>query len=180
MNDSKWLSVSLPYVLPRPPGGGDAWADDAARQGGRGSQRLLEVTEVPALDDVAEALGVAPGDPVVLRRRLILLDDRPVELADSYYPVSIARGTPLAEARKIRGGAVTLLAELGYRPGQVREDVHTRVPDAAEREALRLEQGEWVLCLTRLLSTSAGMPVEASMMRMVPHGRRLRYELSVD
>ncbi|MET7706117.1 UTRA domain-containing protein [Micromonospora sp. NPDC005413] len=180
MSGPEWLSVSMPYVLPRSPQDKDAWAEDAAQQGGVGTQRLLEVSEVASTTEVAEALQVEPGAPVVVRRRLMLMDEQPVELTDSYYPVSIAHGTPLAEPRKIRGGAVGLLAELGYRPGQVREDVYTRAPDAVERSALNLTGQEWVLGLTRLVSTREGVPIEVSVMTMVPQGRRLRYELTVD
>ncbi|MDG4794883.1 UTRA domain-containing protein [Micromonospora sp. WMMD1082] len=180
MSGTEWLSVSMPYVLPRPERQADAWAEEAARQGGVGTQRLLNVGEVMPTGQVAEALGVEDGEPVVARQRLMLLDDRPVELTDSYYPVSIARNTALAEPRKIRGGAVSLLADLGYRPGRVREDVYTRQPDAVERRLLDLVDREWVLGLTRVSSTEQGRPVEVSVMTMVPWGRRLRYELSID
>ncbi|NJP34244.1 UTRA domain-containing protein [Micromonospora thermarum] len=176
----EWLSVSMPYVRSHEAHGGDAWAADAAGQGGVGTQRLLEVREVVPVAEVAEAFRLAPGDRVIVRRRLMLLDGQPVELTDSYYPVSIARGTALAEQRKIRGGAVRLLAELGYRPRRVREDVYTRQPDAAERRMLDLTGHEWALGLTRVLSTEEGVPVEVSIMTMVPWGRRLRYELSID
>nr|WP_231935216.1 UTRA domain-containing protein [Micromonospora viridifaciens] len=170
----------MPYVLPGSAGQGDIWAADAERQGGVGTQRLLDVAEVVPGAEVAEALQVEPGSPVVVRRRLMLLDDRPVELTDSYYPVSIARGTALAEPGKIRGGAVGLLATLGYEPGLVREDVYTRMPDEAERRMLGLSGQEWVLGLTRLLSTRQGVPIEASVMTMVPQGRRLRYEMTIN
>ncbi|SCE71137.1 UTRA domain-containing protein [Micromonospora purpureochromogenes] len=180
MTGPEWLSVSMPYVVPRSPQDGDAWAEDATQQGGVGSQRLLEVAKVVPAVEVAEALQVQPGALVVVRRRLMLLNDQPVELTDSYYPASIASGTALAEPRKIRGGAIGLLAELGYRPGQVREDVYTREPDAAERRLLNLTGQDWVLGLTRLLSTRQGVPIEASVMTMVPQGRRLRYELTID
>lgn len=180
MSGPEWLSVSMPYVVPRSPQAGDAWAEDAAQQGGVGAQRLLDVAEVVPTVEVAEALQMEPGAPVVVRRRLMLLNDQPVELTDSYYPGYIASGTALAEPRKIRGGAIGLLAELGYRPGQVREDVYTREPDAIEREVLNLTGQEWVLGLTRLLSTREGVPIEVSVMTMVPQGRRLRYELTVD
>ncbi|MBM0239835.1 UTRA domain-containing protein [Micromonospora sp. ATA32] len=180
MGGSAWLSVSMPYITPPSPEERDAWSVEAARHGGVGTQRLLEVGEVIPAAETAEALQIEPRTPVVVRRRVMLLDGRPVELTDSYYPTSIARGTALAEPRKIRGGAISLLAELGYRPGRVREDVYTRVPDATERSALNLAEGEWVLGLTRLLSTHDGVPIEVSVMTMVPHGRRLRYQLSVD
>ncbi|MEO3775678.1 UTRA domain-containing protein [Micromonospora sp. B11E3] len=180
MNGPEWVSVSMPYVVARSPHDRDAWSEEAAQHGGVGTQRLLEVGEVAAPEMVAEALRIAPGAQVVVRRRLMLLDDRPVELTDSYYPTSIAQGTALGEHRKIRGGAIGLLAELGYRPAQVREDVYTRVPDTAERSALNLTERDWVLGLTRLLSTDEGVPIEVSVMTMVPHGRHLRYQLSVD
>ncbi|WP_344875027.1 UTRA domain-containing protein [Allokutzneria multivorans] len=142
-----------------------------------GKQRLVEVTELPADSDIAAALGIPLGEPVVVRRRVMLVDDRPVELTDSYYAASLARGTGLAELRKIRGGAVTLLAELGYRVEQAVEDVSARNPTDEEREQLDL-RGEPVLQLIRR-SLCAGTPFEVSVMRMTAAGRRLRYQLSV-
>jgi hypothetical protein len=50
-----------------------------------------------------------------LRRRPLLSDGEPFELATSYYPLEIARGTELTAPGKIRGGAVALLKSLGYR-----------------------------------------------------------------
>ncbi|TDB71002.1 UTRA domain-containing protein [Micromonospora sp. KC721] len=180
MAGTSWVSVSMPYVCPRSSGEAEAWAEEAASQGGVGTQVLREVTEVAASPEVAERLRIALDTPVVVRRRLMLLDGRPVELTDSCYPASLARGTALGEARKIRGGAVSLLADLGYRPGRVSEDVYTRQPTDAERSALHLTDRDWVLGLTRILSTAEGMPIELSVMTMVPQGRRLRYELTVE
>ncbi|MFI7024859.1 UTRA domain-containing protein [Micromonospora sp. NPDC049900] len=180
MSEAGWLSVSMPYLRPRPDQHGDAWAADAAQQGGVGTQRLLHVGEVVPAAAIAAALGVEEGTPAVVRRRLILLDDQPVELTDSYYPVTIARDTALAEPRKIRGGAIRLLAELGYVPKQATEDVYTREPEAAERQVLDLTDGEWVLGLTRVLTTHEGVPIEVSVMTMTPAGRRLRYQMSLD
>ncbi|HWO68322.1 MAG TPA: UTRA domain-containing protein, partial [Umezawaea sp.] len=61
--------------------------------GAKPGQRLREVAEVEPPREVAEALSVAEGELVVVRRRVMSLDGRPVELTDSYYPVAIARGT---------------------------------------------------------------------------------------
>ncbi|SCL38215.1 UTRA domain-containing protein [Micromonospora pallida] len=177
MADQGWLSVSMPYVTA---GASDAWKAEAAAGGGVGSQRLLEVAEVVAPAEVAAALGVEPGGMVVMRRRLMLFDDRPVELADSYYPLAVARGTALAEPKKIRGGAVALLTELGYRPRHTAEDVYAREPTDEERKVLALGGHRWVLGLTRLLTAEDGMPVEVSIMTMVAEGRRLRYEMAID
>ncbi|WP_107057872.1 UTRA domain-containing protein [Streptomyces sp. NRRL S-146] len=129
MSASRWISTSMPYLTPRERGQGDAWSADAATQGRRGAQRIVHAGEVRAPAEVARLLDVPDGEPVVVRRRLILLDDEPNELTDTYYPTAIARGTPLAGTAKIRGGAVTLLAELGHVGELVREDVTAGLPD---------------------------------------------------
>ncbi|MGP4109790.1 GntR family transcriptional regulator [Streptomyces sp. 4N509B] len=171
----KWTSVSTPYLLPRGEGQSDVWTDTAP---GRTSQRLIEVTELKPPTEVAESLGLDESERVVVRRRLILLDDRPVELATSYYPASIAAGTPLADNAKIRGGAPTALAALGYQARRAVEDIEQRPCTTAEAEALHLAPGAAVLTLTRTSFSDGGAAFEASLMVMKAP-RRLRYELEV-
>ncbi|WP_236788047.1 GntR family transcriptional regulator [Amycolatopsis sp. GM8] len=174
-NAGPWTSVSMPYVSGQR---GDAWGAEAAEHGGTGTQTLLSVGEVGASESIAVMLGLARYEPVVMRRRLMLLDDHPVELVDSYYPATIARGTRLAEFRKIRGGAVALLADLGHPPRHVREDVSARLATPEERTALQLDDPSCVLLLSRTLIAENDLLVEASVMTMVADGRRLRYELT--
>jgi len=176
---NSWQSVSMPYVTPRAHGEREAWAHEAAQHGSVGTQRLGEVSEVEPPAAVAKALGAPIGEPVVVRRRVILLDGRPVELTDSYYPVSIARGTRLAERRKIPGGAPSLLTELGYRTRRVVEDVSARVTTDDERRLLELDVPSVVLVLFRTSYTEPELPVEVSSMVMLGDGRHLRYQLSV-
>lgn len=172
------MSESASYVVPRVAGRGDAWAEEAAREGRRGSQRIVEVRELDAPAEVADALELSAGDGVVVRRRIMYVDDLPVELTDSYYPAVLARGTRLAETRKIPGGAVTLLAELGHAIREVGEDVTVDLPDAERRKALALEVGEPVLVLTRTGFAAGRRPVEVSVMTM-PRGTHLRYRIGV-
>ncbi|MDX8048261.1 UTRA domain-containing protein [Lentzea sp. BCCO 10_0798] len=174
-NTGPWTSVSMPYVSGRP---GDVWVAEATAQGGIGTQKLISVDRVPASAEIASMLGLTSNDPVVVRRRLMLFDDHPVEITDSYYPATIAQGTRLAEARKIPGGAVALLTELGHPPRHVREDVSARLATLDEQAALRLDAQSCVLLLARTLFTENDLPVEASVMTMTADGRRLRYELT--
>jgi GntR family transcriptional regulator len=175
----RWVSTSASYVGQRPAGSGDAWSEEAARAGGVGTHRLREVADVVPPADVAAGLGQGPQTRAVVRRRVVLLDGRPVELADSYYPVALAQGTGLAEPRKIRGGAPTLLASLGYPLASVVEDVSARPPVEDEVRRLELAADEWVMVLFRVASTAAGQPVEVSVMTMRARGRHLGYRLSV-
>ncbi len=95
----------------------------------------------------------------------------------TYYPASIARGTRLAEPSKIRGGAVTYLAELGHAARRVREDVSARMPTPEEADVLVLETPVPVLVLTRLTLDADDRPIQGDVM-VKPHGRH-RYELAI-
>ncbi|MEV8044812.1 UTRA domain-containing protein [Streptomyces griseoluteus] len=179
MSGSAWTSTSMPYLTPQAAGHGDVWAAEAAAKGGRGSQRIVHAGEVGASEEVAGLLGVEVGQAVVVRRRVIELDGAACELTDSYYPVAIARGTRLAERRKIPGGAVALLAELGYRGVRVWEDVAAGMPSPEERDVLRLGAGEPVLRVSRVTLDEGGRAVQADLIVMPGHRQRLRYEVRV-
>ncbi|MDX8033805.1 UTRA domain-containing protein [Lentzea sp. BCCO 10_0856] len=174
-NVGPWTSVSMPYASGQR---GDAWGAEAAEHGGVGTQKLLSVEEVAAPATIARMLGLTSGEAVVVRRRLMLFDGRPVELTDSYYPATMARGTRLAEARKIPGGAVALLADLGHPPRRISEDVSARLATADEQTTLQLGEPSCVLVLARTLFTENDLPTEASVMTMTADGRQLRYELT--
>lgn len=163
LDDQQSVS-STPYVTPHR---GDAWASDAARRGKTGAQRLLAVETIEAPLVVREALSLRPGDQVVVRRRLILLDEQPVELADSYYPAAIAGATALAGTTRIRGGAVTLLAQLGHAPAEFVEEIVARMPDEQETAVLHVEGYEPLIVLGRLSRDAAGRPVEYAVNRMI-------------
>ncbi|MFE0102747.1 UTRA domain-containing protein [Streptomyces sp. NPDC059009] len=179
MVDHTWASTSMPYLTPRAQGEADAWGAEAAARGGKGTQRITHAGEEPAPDEVAALLGVGSGDTVVVRRRIIELDGDPCELTDTYYPLDIAHGTPLAETGKIRGGAVTLLAGLGHIGVRVREDVTARMPDADERAALRLGRAEPVLRLSRVTLDAHDRAIQADLMVMPAHRQLLRYEIRI-
>lgn len=171
----QWTSVSMPYVTGA---AGDAWSAEAAAQGGTGTQRLLEVVERPAPEPVADALGLPPGQPVVLRSRLMLLDGHPVERVDSYYPASIARGTRLAELRKVPGGAVAHLTMLGYPSRRAVEDVTARLASQEEADEFGLQPPSCMVLISRVILSDDDLPVEASVMIAPADNRRLRYEIT--
>ncbi|MGW2739095.1 GntR family transcriptional regulator [Streptomyces sp. NPDC001288] len=175
MSDDSWVSESAPYLRPQP-GGSSAWSNEAARRGHKGDQRTLEVVTVLAPDEIRSALRLAEGAEVVVRRRLILLDDEPVELTDSYYPAALAAGTRLADPRKIPGGAVMLLADLGFVGEEQIEQVRASLATDKEADLLALAPGSAVLKLSRVSVTAEGAPFEVSIMTMPPE-RHLTYRL---
>lgn len=175
-SDVKWTSSSTPYLRAQAPGEPDAWTQESA---GRGTQRLVEVGPVVPPAAIRAALGLADGEMAVVRRRVISLDGTPVELADSYYPESVATDTALAAKAKVKGGAPTLLAELGHVPARVVEDVEARGATAEESAVLGVQAGQPVFALLRTSFSASGEPFEAALMvTRGPHG--MRYEMRVD
>ncbi len=178
MSDANLVSRSAPYVAGATPNTGDAWANEAASTGAKGTQRIRSVGLAQAFGDIARMLTLTPGTLIVVRRRLVLLADRPVEMADAYYPATIARDTPLASPGKIKGGAAGWLADHGYTADHVHEEISARLPNADERMALDIGDTDPILILKRTSYTADGQPFEAAIMTMRADRRTLAYDLS--
>lgn len=163
------------------PGGGDTWAQAVRAAGGRGSQKLREATRVTPPDWVADALGVPIAGTVVARRRTMYLGDDPVELTDSFYPLEIAGHTALEHPNRIPGGAVTLLAHLGYVADHADEAVDLAGhPTKAEAALLGIKPNTRVVRIRRVVKTATGAPFEATEIVMIPTGRTLHHRVVVE
>lgn len=129
----------------------------AVKLAGRNPETHRFVVEVQeAADDVAGHLGIAPGDPVVLRHAERLIDGQPWSIISSFYPMDIARGTPLELAGSIRQGVIRLLAELGHRQTSYRDEITARMPDLPEYSFFRLPGGIPLIVVDRTAYDSAG------------------------
>lgn len=153
------------------------WAEDAARQGMVGTQTIGFVGTVEAPADVAARLDMEEGDPVAVRRRIILLDGDRVQLADSYFPPRIAAGTDLASPKKIRGGTPAALERLGVTLKEFLDEVSFRLATAGETRDLEIPEGSWVIQILRTTYDVSDVPVEVDRMIMLPERHVLRYRL---
>jgi GntR family transcriptional regulator len=123
------------------------------------------VSEAPAPSDVSEALGLEADAPVISRARRFLVDERPVQLATSYYPLEIVRGTAITYTDTGPGGSYARLAELGYEPVRFTESVSARAPYPDESFDLALPAaGGLVFDLTRFAFTAKDQCVEVNRM----------------
>jgi len=151
------------------------FSENLMGQGREPSGRALGAAEEAAGDEVAAALRLPPGEPVVRVRRLNLADGVPVNLSDSFYP---ARRFPgMAEAWATGEGVSAVLARYGvtdYR--RVASTVLTRLPAPAEARGLDQPEGQPVLVVRKVDADLAGVPVAFS--ETVWAGERV--QLSVD
>lgn len=120
----------------------------------------LEVGHEAATPDMRERLGLASRAKVLARRRRYLIDGQPVELAASYVPSALAKGTPIEERHTGPGGIYARLEELGHTLAEFTEEVGARMPTPEERRRLRLSDGTPVLTVRRIAFDTNGTPVE--------------------
>ncbi len=113
-----------------------------------------------ASPEVLESLGLPPRAKVLARRRRYLLDGLPVELAVSYVPSSMARGTAIEERHTGPGGIYARLEENGHELAEFIEEVGARMPTPEERARLRLPEGTPVLTVRRTAFDTNGIQVE--------------------
>jgi GntR family transcriptional regulator len=109
---------------------------------------------------VRERLALSEGDEVVTRSRRYLADGRPIELAVSSLPLSIAAGTPIVEPNPGPGGIYARLEDAGHVLDHFVEEVTARMPSAEERRRLNLPDGVPVLVVVRTAYDTTGRAVE--------------------
>lgn len=134
---------------------------EAGRQGHDVNQLIRFLGTVPAPAEVAERLGIATGAKVHVRRRTTFIDDRPNQLADSYYPLDLAKKVPALKREDTGpGGGFARIEEAGIRLARIREEIALRMPAGPEIGVLRLPEGTPVAELTRTVCDTEGRPVE--------------------
>jgi GntR family transcriptional regulator len=167
------------YLDPVEAGEQYPWMTEAARREQRGSSRLLDVAEVDAPAQVAAALDLKEQErPKVVRRVLMMLiNDSPAELVNLYYPIDLARGTPLVESKRIKGGTPRVLTDMGYAPVAVVDEVSARASTSEEYELLNLSAEVPVLRTFRVAYTAERRPVEVSVLVKASNLYTLVYEV---
>jgi GntR family transcriptional regulator len=152
-------------------------------QGQRPVQHLLEVGRIGAPPEVAIRLDVETNAPVVVRRRLFLVDDQPVAVCSSYYPAEMVEGTAIAEPRLMRGGALAVIEDP---VGPIRrtvarsvDELTSRMPTRAEIDQLQLSPGVPVVQVLRTIYDIQGAPLEVQDSVVAADRHEFRYEVDM-
>lgn len=138
----------------------------------------LRVYEAPAPADVARALDLAEGTPVIVRDRLFTVEGEPVQAAVSYLPAELVRQSPIAQEDTGPGGTYARLAELGAKPVRFIEELRSRMPSQEESERLRLADGTPVVEIYRTALTDQDRPVEVNRMLLDAGAYVMEYHIT--
>jgi GntR family transcriptional regulator len=104
------------------------------------------VTRGPASDEVAEWLGIPPGEEVVIRARILRTEgELPTGSAVSYFPAWVVEAAPNL-ADPAQSGLPVWLRE-AFGPTYSEDLVDARMPTPEERERLEIPEGVPVLII---------------------------------
>ncbi|MFE2412307.1 GntR family transcriptional regulator [Kitasatospora sp. NPDC059408] len=132
--------------------------------------------------DLAALMGLEPGSEVLVRDRVMGDPETgaPKQLATSYLPADLARGTRLADSDTGPGGIYDRLEEMGHRPLEWSESVSARMPSPEEAEALHLptDVGVPLLRVLRVTTSPTGQVAEVNDTRMSSELFEIGYTIS--
>jgi GntR family transcriptional regulator len=140
-------------------GGFYTFSREIERHGMRPGTRVSGLGVKPAIDEVAEALGLAPGTPVVALARVRLADDQPIVSETSYLPAARFKGL---EAIDFSSASLyeTLRTAYGVRPVRARETFVPVLIDDEDAAILGGAPGDPVLSVERTAYDSDGAVIE--------------------
>lgn len=141
------------------------------------SETTVEVQPCPP--DVAADLRIEPGAPVLVRDRVMSVDDVPVQLATSFLPRDLTEGTPIEDQNPGPGGIIGRLEDAGHPVALFRERVRTGPANADDAAALGVPVGTPVWLLDRI-AFGAERVLELNRIRILADRAELVYELPAD
>jgi GntR family transcriptional regulator len=132
---------------------------EAEAQGITPRRQMLKVGATAAPAHIAELLRVAAGDSVLIRRKLMFANEVPVRIADSYFTLEVAEGTPIAAQDFVTGGFQVYFDRVGKRFGRAVESFIARMPTDEEVELLELGDNVPVVEVVRCSYDSEDTPI---------------------
>jgi GntR family transcriptional regulator len=133
---------------------------DRGEPGGM-TRRLIDCKRQRAPVDVARALQLRAGDPVIRVRRVLSFRAAPVVLDDIWLPAALFKGLSAERLTAYRGPMYGLFeSEFGVRMIRAEEKIRAVAADAAAARLLGLATGAPLLSVERQSMTYGDKPVE--------------------
>ena len=155
---------------------------DMSELGKRGTWDCHTEARVPAPDDIAQRLALAPGDLCVRTSYEFLADGQPAQLSTSWEPMALTDGTPvlMPEMGPLAGtGVVERMRSINV---DIDRAVEIPRPVRATREQaalLGINVGELVLCIERTYYDTDGRPVETADIVVADSRWEVAYEVPI-
>lgn len=119
------------------------------------------------------------SEAVNRRSRRFAVEERSVQLADSYYPLELVRSTAIVYTDTGAGGVYARLSEIDRAPVRFTERLQARMPLPTEVAALELPGGTPVFAITRIAHDDEDRCVEVTEMILDASAYELEYHATV-
>jgi GntR family transcriptional regulator len=150
--------------------------DNLIDMGEKTAAKLIAMDEVQATPDVAQALALQPGDPVLKVIRVRHYQGRPLSHITVYLPVDVGR--LLTSERLETAPMLRLLEAGGVKLGRATQVVSARLADVVVAPLLEVPVGAALLAVRRVVKDKAGRPVQFLLGQYRPDRYEYRMELS--
>jgi GntR family transcriptional regulator len=137
----------------------DTFAQQIEAQG-KTPKQVSTVDVISADADIASRLGIEPGQEVAVRRRVMYADNEPLQLGDSYYPLTIVQDSKIMNPADIIEGTDQVLEDLGHIPTRYEDEITWRMPTSEEATKLHLRPGIPIGRLVRVSFDQHDKPIE--------------------
>ncbi len=154
---------------------------EVAMQGRIGRQDIKSVSVEKATPEIARWLSIPEGSAVLARRRIMLVDEEPYQIGDSYYPHELVAGTAIAIPEPVEEGVLTVLERANGEPvSYFIDELSFRMPTPEETDILKLDPGVCVVRVVRIAHDRNDKPVEAFDQLLAGDKHVLVYEVSAE
>ncbi|MEM9145906.1 MAG: phosphonate metabolism transcriptional regulator PhnF [Pseudomonadota bacterium] len=134
-------------------------SDNLAEIGRKSQTHILRIEDVGADRRAARALGVAPGDPLIVRETISSADDVPITYKEGFYPTERLDG--IREALETEGSVTRALSRVGHGSYERHSTRLTAVmPGAMIARHLRMAENHPVLLAESINTAPDGVILE--------------------
>jgi GntR family transcriptional regulator len=171
-------SFVLPPRVEQPVNELASFSEDMRRRGFRASYATFSAAEAPVSPEAAEALGLPERAIAFAIRRLLLADDEPIAMSESWLApwVLLGRCAPSAEELDANSLYAWLREQFGVRIAGAKEFIEAAIAEPAMARRLDVSYGSPLLVARRRSHAEDGRPIEYAIM----HYRADRYRFIID
>jgi GntR family transcriptional regulator len=135
-------------------------AGDRADEG-PAHREIVECKRVRAAAEVARALALRPGDPVMQVRRVLSFGGQPAILEDLWLPGNAFKGLNAEQMAGWQGPTYAMFeVEFGVRMVRAEEKIRAVAADGPQSALLKVEPGRPLLSVERIAYTYNDVPME--------------------
>jgi GntR family transcriptional regulator len=171
-------SFVLPPKVEQPVNELASFSEDMRRRGLRASYATFSATQAPTPAEPAEALGLHEHAEAFAARRLLLADDEPIAMSESWLAPWVLAAHRAPSPDELDSGSLYawLASQCGVRISGAKEFIEAAIADPAMARRLDVSPGSPLLVARRRSHSEDGRPIEYAIM----HYRTDRYRFMID